>query len=101
MREFKYVVTDPEGIHARPAGELVKAVKAFSSDIKIAKGGKAMNCFRSAPGSSEKEKCLTMDVQTGSNIGCGMNGNSCLEKICRYNRVIVKVMNSNIIVNSD
>ena len=21
MREFKYVVTDPEGIHARPAGE--------------------------------------------------------------------------------
>ena len=44
MKEFKYVVTDPEGIHARPAGELVKAVKAFSSDIKIAKGGKAMNC---------------------------------------------------------
>ncbi|MDB8781202.1 hypothetical protein PN292_17180 [Ruminococcus sp. 1001136sp1] len=42
-----------------------------------------------------------MDVQTGSNIGCGMNGNPCLEKICRYNRVIVKVMNSNIIVNSD
>ena len=35
MREFKYVVTDPEGIHARPAGELVKAVKAFSSDIKM------------------------------------------------------------------
>ena len=34
-----------------------------------------------------------MDVQTGSNIGCGMNGNPCLEKICRYNRVIVKVMN--------
>ena len=54
-------------------------------------------CFRSAPGSSEKEKCLTMDVQTGSNIGCGMNGNSCLEKICRYNRVIVKVMNSKVL----
>ena len=44
MKEFKYTITDPEGIHARPAGELVKAVKAFSSDIKIAKGGKAMNC---------------------------------------------------------
>ena len=25
MKEFKYVVTDNEGIHARPAGELVKA----------------------------------------------------------------------------
>ena len=27
MKEFKYVITDPEGIHARPAGELVKAAK--------------------------------------------------------------------------
>ena len=36
MKEFKYVVTDPEGIHARPAGMLVKAVKEFSCDIKIA-----------------------------------------------------------------
>lgn len=44
MKEFKYVVTDPEGIHARPAGMLVKAVKEFSCDIKIAKDGKAMNC---------------------------------------------------------
>ena len=40
MKEFKYVVTDPEGIHARPAGMLVKAVKEFSCDIKIAKDGK-------------------------------------------------------------
>jgi phosphocarrier protein len=37
------VITDPEGIHARPAGLLVKAVKEFSCDIKIAKDGKAMN----------------------------------------------------------
>ena len=44
MKEFKYVVTDPEGIHARPAGMLVKGVKEFSCDIKIAKDGKAMNC---------------------------------------------------------
>ena len=27
MKEFKYVVTDPEGIHARPAGILVKTSK--------------------------------------------------------------------------
>lgn len=29
MKEFKYTITDPEGIHARPAGELVKAAKQF------------------------------------------------------------------------
>ena len=44
MKEFTYVITDPEGIHARPAGLLVKAAKEFSCDIKIAKAGKAMNC---------------------------------------------------------
>ncbi len=44
MKEFKYVITDPEGIHARPAGMLVKAAKEYACDIKLAKGGKAMNC---------------------------------------------------------
>ena len=37
MKEFKYVVTDNEGIHARPAGELVKLVKGFESTISIEK----------------------------------------------------------------
>ena len=40
MKEFKYTITDPEGIHARPAGELVKAAKQFTSTIKLAKDGK-------------------------------------------------------------
>ena len=35
MKEFKYVVTDPEGIHARPAGIVVKAAKEFKSDITM------------------------------------------------------------------
>lgn len=41
MKEFKYIITDPEGIHARPAGELVKAAKGFASAIKITKGEKS------------------------------------------------------------
>lgn len=44
MREFTYTITDPEGIHARPAGELVKAAKAFNSTIKINKDGKEGDC---------------------------------------------------------
>lgn len=44
MKEFKYVVTDPEGIHARPAGELVKAAKAFACSIKLTKDGKSGDC---------------------------------------------------------
>ena len=42
MKEFTYVITDPEGIHARPAGELVKAAKAFECGIKLTKDGKTV-----------------------------------------------------------
>ena len=41
MKEFKYVITDPEGIHARPAGELVKAAKEFAANITLTKDGKS------------------------------------------------------------
>lgn len=44
MKEFKYVLTDEQGIHARPAGELVKICKGFESSIKIAKDGKSGDC---------------------------------------------------------
>lgn len=44
MKEYKYTITDPEGIHARPAGELIKACKAFSCNISIAKGDKKVDC---------------------------------------------------------
>ena len=44
MKEFKYTITDPEGIHARPAGELVKAAKQFASNIKLTKDGKSGDC---------------------------------------------------------
>ena len=40
MKEFTYVITDQEGIHARPAGEFVKAAKVFASSVKISKNGK-------------------------------------------------------------
>lgn len=42
MKEFKYVITDPLGLHARPAGMLVKAAAAYSSAVTItAPSGKA------------------------------------------------------------
>lgn len=42
MKKFKYTITDPVGIHARPAGLLVKAAKALDSTVTIEKvGGKS------------------------------------------------------------
>ena len=37
MKEFTYTITDPNGIHARPAGLLVKQLKAFKSTVTIFK----------------------------------------------------------------
>lgn len=44
MREFRYTITDSEGIHARPAGELVKLAKTFASDVKVVKDGREADC---------------------------------------------------------
>ncbi len=41
MRQFQYTITDPVGIHARPAGLLVKAAKALDSAVTVEKDGKS------------------------------------------------------------
>lgn len=40
MKEFEFVVTDPQGIHARPAGLLVKEAKKFESNLSVFKGAR-------------------------------------------------------------
>ena len=40
MQKFTYVVKDELGIHARPAGLLVKEAKQFTSNITLACGEK-------------------------------------------------------------
>ena len=43
MKEFNYVVNDPLGLHARPAGLLAKAAKAYAdTTITITKGAKTV-----------------------------------------------------------
>ena len=45
MKEFKYVIKDEQGIHARPAGMFVKEA-AFSSKVTISKDGKEVDAKR-------------------------------------------------------
>ena len=46
MKKINYVIKDSEGIHARPAGELVKLCKSFLSDITIETKGKSADAKR-------------------------------------------------------
>ncbi len=41
MKSFNYVIKDEVGIHARPAGLLVKEAKNYTSVITIVKGDKS------------------------------------------------------------
>ncbi|MDC7288154.1 HPr family phosphocarrier protein [Blautia schinkii] len=41
MKKFSYVIKDEVGIHARPAGLLVKEAKKYESKIVINKDGKS------------------------------------------------------------
>lgn len=46
MREFHYVITDAQGIHARPAGLFVKEAAACECNVIIAKDGKEVDAKR-------------------------------------------------------
>lgn len=40
MKEFSYVIQDNEGIHARPAGLLVKEAQKYTAEVKLQKGSR-------------------------------------------------------------
>ena len=61
MKQFTYTITDPVGIHARPAGLLVKAAKSFSSAITLEAGG------RSA-GATKLMALMSMGIKQGDAV---------------------------------
>ena len=47
MQSFTYTITDPVGIHARPAGLMVKEIKSHAgSAVTITKGEKSVNALK-------------------------------------------------------
>ncbi|HWR23697.1 MAG TPA: HPr family phosphocarrier protein [Feifaniaceae bacterium] len=46
MKQLKYRITDEFGLHARPAGQLVKAMAQFQSGVKIGTPAKMVDAKR-------------------------------------------------------
>lgn len=46
MKSFNYVIKDEIGLHARPAGMLVKEAKNYESKITITKAGKTVEATK-------------------------------------------------------
>ncbi|MCH9275889.1 HPr family phosphocarrier protein [Bifidobacterium amazonense] len=45
-QEFTFTVSDPEGMHARPAGLLVSQAQKYESSIIITRDGKSVDAKR-------------------------------------------------------
>ena len=85
MKEFTYKICDELGIHARPAGLLVKTAGEFSSEITMILGEKSADmkrifalmslgvkqgdtvCVR-VSGSDEEEACLKIEKFMKDNL---------------------------------
>lgn len=46
MKTFEYTISDPDGIHARPAGLLVKEASKYKSTITLSKDGTSADLKR-------------------------------------------------------
>ncbi len=68
MKSFEYTITDPVGIHARPAGILVKEIKKFAgSTVTITKGEKTVNALKLMA-------LMGMGIKQGDTITVGVEG---------------------------
>lgn len=66
MKSFNYTVKDELGIHARPAGMLVKEVKNFESKVTLEKDGRVIDASRLMAVMSmgiKKDQTVTVTVE--------------------------------------
>ena len=67
MKSFNYVVKDEVGIHARPAGLLVKEAKKYESKIVISKDGKKADA-------SKLMAVMSLGVKCGQTVEVTVEG---------------------------
>ena len=67
MKSFNYVITDEVGIHARPAGVLVKEAKKYAAKITVSMGGKSADA-------TKLMALMSMGVKQGDEVTVSVEG---------------------------
>ncbi len=67
MKSFEFTVRDELGIHARPAGMLVKASKEYDSKITITKGEKTVEA-------TKLMAIMSMGIKQGETVTIAVEG---------------------------
>ena len=84
MKQFTYTITDPVGIHARPAGMLAKFAKALDSAVAITNGEKSASA-------TKLMAVMGLGIKTGETITVTVEGGdeeanaAAVEKFCKEN----------------
>ena len=69
MKQFQYTITDPIGVHARPAGMLVKAAKALDSTVTITKADGSKSAV-----ATRLMAVMGMGIKTGETVTVTIEG---------------------------
>ncbi len=67
MKTFTYTITDPVGIHARPAGNLVKLLKNYSCGISMSGNGKSVDA-------KKLMMVMTLGIKQGQEVELSFDG---------------------------
>ena len=68
MKQFTYAITDPIGIHARPAGMLAQLAKSFAdSTVTLTKGDQTVKA-------TQLMKLMNLGVKAGDEGTIGVEG---------------------------
>jgi phosphocarrier protein len=68
MKQFTYAITDPIGIHARPAGMLAQLAKSFAnSAVTLTKGDQTVKA-------TQLMKLMNLGVKAGDEVTIGVEG---------------------------
>lgn len=67
MKTFEYTIKDEMGIHARPAGLLVKEAKKFESECTITKDGKTKKL-------TQLMMLMSLGVKQGDTVTVSVDG---------------------------
>lgn len=67
MKEFTWMIKDELGVHARPAGLLVKELKKYVSNVTLSAGGKSADARRLMA-------IMTMGIKCGDTVVFKMEG---------------------------
>ena len=69
MKQFTYTITDPVGIHARPAGLLAKAAKALDSTVTVTKADGSKSAA-----ATKLMAIMGMGIKTGETVPVTVEG---------------------------